>query len=222
MWHITISGTCYRLRNWQSISLAQGLHKTLHQSIYKVLRMWFLQLLLLLCYYMNTLWNRDLDPINLNVLYERWVSQITSIEKTHESKGGWRMDFCDLTRITVARDKNNSPCSLLFFSIWEIMAFISCFAGTLCCIPAACCGSLTWALQHSSNMHLALQGTSLKSECRLLPYQGIKWWTLLSRGQIQFPNARIWCNFAAMGNPSLPPAANPEGKRSWVISNNPM
>lgn len=120
--------------------------------------------------------------------------------------------------------QNNSPCFLLFFAIWEIMAFMSCSAGTLCCIPSACCGSPTWALQHSSNMHLALQDTleSLKNECGLLPYPGIKWWTLLSRGQIQFPKASIWCNFAAMGNPSLSPTANPKGKASWVISANPV
>lgn len=33
------------------------------------------------------------------------------------------MDFCDLTRITVARDKYSSPCSLLFLQsgkLWHL------------------------------------------------------------------------------------------------------
>lgn len=94
----------------------------------------------------------------------------------------------------------------------------------LCRDTAACYGSLTWALQHSGNMHLAIQGAleNLKNEGGLLPYQGKKWWTSLSRGQIQFPHVSIWYNFAAVGNPSLCPAADSEGKRSWLISANPV
>lgn len=141
-----------------------------------------LLLLLLLCCYTNTFYMKPgsgpLDPKHLMKGDSHKFLKLKRRMTTREA-GGW---------IAVTwpgsqwQEVNTAfPVPFFFFFFFGSLgntALILHFAGTLCCIPAAYCGGLTWALQHSSNKHFALQDAleNLKNERGFLPCQGIKWW----------------------------------------------
>lgn len=78
------------------------------------------------------------------------------------------MDFCDLTRVTVARDKNSSLCSLLFLQSAKLWHLCYAFQGLLL---YSC--RLLWK-PHWRFATLKEHAFSWKNECGLLPHQGIK------------------------------------------------
>lgn len=78
------------------------------------------------------------------------------------------MDFCDLTRVTVARDKNNSLCSLLFLQSAKLWHLCHALQGLLL---YSC--RLLWK-PHWRFATLKEHAFGWKNECGLLPHQGIK------------------------------------------------